>query len=182
LRSDGCFVPPLPEEPTITFDFDFLELTPKSLFGLPIARGRLTAVLTGDDPTTYSYSWNFDVTNLGAGFGDTAARITTAEWRMNTQDIVNLIGSAGVTTRSVEVVATKGTKIFRVRKTVEFKDPALKFLTPPDPFDDPLPREPDEDPDNTEIVPNGGGTGGGGTGGGGGGGSDENGDTETRIL
>lgn len=115
MRSDGCFIPPPAPPPVITMDFTFQQL-PNINSNL---RGILTAQLQGDDPTTYAYQWNFDVNRQGAGAGLIAANPTTVSWKLTLTDISSIITS-GRTTRTVEVIATKGTQVFRARKVITF--------------------------------------------------------------
>lgn len=118
MRSDGCFVPPPTPPPAITLDFSFNQLTSLTVKTL---RGTLVAALSGDDPTTYAYSWNFDVNGQGAGVGLTAANPTTVTWTKTTTDFSSLT-NVGSTTRTIEVIATKGSNVFRARRQITLKD------------------------------------------------------------
>ena len=132
LRSDGCYIPPPPPQPTVQLNVAFNELEPTFDGSRSTARVLLTANLFGDDPTTFSYSWNFDVNRQGAGTGNTALQKPIVGYRLTETDLRRLEDSLDKkTTRSVEVIARKGTTIIRARRTVVLDDPKLVFISPP---------------------------------------------------
>jgi hypothetical protein len=132
LRSDGCYIPPPPPAPDIELEIGWQEMAPVFDGTRSIAQVRFIANLGGDDPTTFSYSWNFDVNRQGPGTGDTTIRAPRVGYRLTDTDLRNL-EAAGFkrTTRSVEVIARKGNTIVRSRITITLDDPALVFISPP---------------------------------------------------
>jgi hypothetical protein len=132
LRSDGCYVPPPPAVPQVTLDFTFSQL-PSTLqttvsgliggyVGQPVLHATLAAVVQGDDPTTFTYAWNFDVAGQGAGSGQTTvASPTNVAWLATAADQTAL-RNGGTTTRTIEVIATKGSMVLRARKQVMFRN------------------------------------------------------------
>lgn len=121
LRSDGCHVPPPTTVPTVTLNFSFSQLsTVTNDAGIPTFRANLAAQLLGDDPTTYRYNWNFDALNQGSGTGN--AGIATpmgVSWSATSNDR-NLLRLGTSITRTIEVIATKGTTVLRARRQVSF--------------------------------------------------------------
>ena len=136
LRSDGCYVPPTISRPDVNLSATFVETAPKLVKGINIAQGSLAASIVGDDPNTWTWAWDLDVANQGAGTGDTALRFLLGRWVMTEADLRSLEDN-GATSRIVEVVARKGTEVLRSRLKIVFDDPALAFVTPsePDPID-----------------------------------------------
>jgi len=132
LREDGCYVPPQVSEPDLDLTLAFLEITPKLLNGVNIAQGSLAASISGDDPNTWTWAWDLDVIGQGAGAGDIALRALIGSWTMTENDL-RLLEDNGATSRIVEVVARKGTAVLRSTMKVVFDDPALAFVTPPEP-------------------------------------------------
>ena len=134
IRSDGCYVPPTPVEPTPTLSIGFTELSPSFEGTRRIARGRLVANLgsLGSTPlSAFTFAWNFDKQLQGAGTGDTTVQNTVASWRMTEADLRRLETSDSQTTRSVEVIASAGNKIVRTTLQVVLDDPGLVFISPP---------------------------------------------------
>ena len=143
LRSDGCYVPPVPPPPAITLNITQQELLPLFDGSRSTARARLNAVLEGDDPTTFTYAWNFDVNRQGAGTGNTAIQNTIANWLMTDADLILLEDPpTSKTTRVVEVIARRGIDVIRSRITVVLDNPELVFITPPLVVDEPIVSEP----------------------------------------
>jgi len=131
LRSDGCYIAPPPPLPEIRLNVAFNELEPRFDGSRSIARVLLIANLIGGDPSTFSFSWNFDVNRQGAGTGDTTKRTPTVSYRLTDTDLRRLEDSLdGKMTRSVEVIARKGTVVVRSRRTVILDDSKLKFIEP----------------------------------------------------
>ena len=136
LRSDGCYIsPPLPE-PTPTLSIRFQELDARLDGTRSTAKGLLTAVLgnLGSTPlSAFTFRWNFDKQNQGAGTGDTTLQSTVAFWRMTESDLRKLEDTADKqTTRTVEVIASAGNKIVRVAQQIVLDDPGLVFIFPPE--------------------------------------------------
>jgi hypothetical protein len=90
--------------------------------GQPVLHATLAAVVQGDDPTTFTYAWNFDVAGQGAGSGQTTvASPTNVAWLATAADQTAL-RNGGTTTRTIEVIATKGSMVLRARKQVMFRN------------------------------------------------------------
>ena len=130
-REDGCYVPPAPTI-SITLSITSIELAPQLVGGRSIGRSSLVAVLSGDDPMIYSYSWDFDGENQGVGTGLSTARATEASWIMTDTDLRALENrNIAQTTRTVEVIARKGSDAYRIRKTIILRKPT-RSVPPPD--------------------------------------------------
>lgn len=133
LRDDGCYIPAPTPELVVTMLIRPKELEPTFDGTRSTARAQLLVSLAGDDPTTYSYRWNFDVNKQGAGTGDTTAQSTTVGWLLTNADLIRLEDpNDGQTTRTVEVIATKGVKVIRSRVQVVLDNPSLAFIAPPE--------------------------------------------------
>jgi len=129
-RQDGCYVPPMPPEPTVEITTRFVELAPSISNGINIAAGQLAAGLSGDDPNSWSWTWDLDVLSQGAGTGNTALQSLTAQWVMTESDL-RLLENEGQTTRTVEAIARNGNDVKRSRLVVVFRDPRLAVIVAP---------------------------------------------------
>ena len=152
LRSDGCYISPPPPPPDIELSITFNELDPLFDGSRSIGRVLLRANLSGDDPNTFSYSWNFDVNRQGAGTGNAAIQEPTVGYRLTEIDLRRLEDSLDrKTTRSVEVIARKGTTIVRARITIVLDNPRLVFIRPRD--EEIILRDEEITPRDEEITP-----------------------------
>jgi len=102
---------------------DSVEQPSQLINGVRVGKAFVSTTMRMDDPTLYSYTWNFDVLGQGSGIGS-SSQSTNVTWVMTENDL-RLLESDGKTSRTVEVVARKGNSIYRSTKEIILQDSML---------------------------------------------------------
>jgi len=131
--------PPPPPEPVLSVAFT--ETEPLVSDTEKFAAGQFSLRIDNDDPTKYTYLWDFDVNDVSLVRGSVTAINPSAAWQMTSADLAE-IEAGGAATREVSVTATKGSTVLQETLVIQLDDPRL--LDVEDPIEPPPPPPPDD--------------------------------------